>query len=285
MVALNFDATNVQPSAAPDPIPAGWYTCQITRSETKPTANGLGKYLELEFTVMDGPFTGRKVVDRLNIENQNAQAQEIAYATLSAICHATGIIQIQDSTALHNIPLSVKVTVKPATGQYDANNDIRGYKLLSGGAAQAGGQVMQNPAAQVNPAPVNTTPVNQLPQNNQAPVYNPPPVQQNVAPVNTTPAPVQQMVNQYGQPVDANGIILPAQNQVVQQNQMQTTQIPVDTAPTPQTGPAAQNTGIEAGAAHNPVPNVAPTNPVSGVTPSGGQNPNTPPPAWAQTQG
>ena len=49
-----FDANQVEPTAALDPVPAGKYPAVITESEMKPTKNGAGSYLQLTFQVIEG---------------------------------------------------------------------------------------------------------------------------------------------------------------------------------------------------------------------------------------
>ncbi len=142
MAQLNFDARQVAPAAALDPIPSGWYNAQIVGSEMKPTSAGDGAFLAMELQVLDGPYAGRKVFDRLNLQNKNPVAVEIAYKQLSAICHAVNVIQVQDSQQLHGRPLQVKVSLRPAsTGddgkQYDANNEVKGYRAMENGGAVA----------------------------------------------------------------------------------------------------------------------------------------------------
>ncbi|MBZ0266258.1 DUF669 domain-containing protein [bacterium] len=83
-----FDATHVEPSTDFEIIPAGRYTAAITDSDLRPNSKGTGEYMWLEFTVMDGPFAGRKLWAQLNIDNPSAQAVEIAERELSAICRA-----------------------------------------------------------------------------------------------------------------------------------------------------------------------------------------------------
>lgn len=140
MAQLNFNAATVPPSSAFELLPAGWYNVRMTASEMKPTQDGAGSYLNLTFTVDDGPFKGRKIFDRLNLNNKNATAVKIAYESLSAICHATGVIQLQDSTQLHGLLMMCKVKVKPAEGKYSENNEVAGYKAVEGGSGVAQSQ-------------------------------------------------------------------------------------------------------------------------------------------------
>jgi hypothetical protein len=145
----SFNAATVAPSAPIEVIPVGWYPMTITASENKETSKKNGSMLALEFTIIDGQYKGRKFFSNLNLVNPNAQAVEIAYAELSAICHATGVMIVEDSSQLHNIPLDVKVGMrKPDAAYPDPANEIKGYKRLEGvGAANATGAPPPLPAA------------------------------------------------------------------------------------------------------------------------------------------
>jgi hypothetical protein len=149
MAQLNFDATQVDPQSSFDPIPAGWYKAIITESEMKDTRNGQGQYLQLTLQVLDGQYSGRHLWERLNLVNPSTAAVEIAQKTLSAICHAVGVLTPRDSAELHNRPLQVKVKVKPAEGEFEARNEISGYKAVDGKPVQA---VNNAPAPQRQPA-------------------------------------------------------------------------------------------------------------------------------------
>lgn len=122
-----FDANTVEPNASFDPLPADWYTVVITGSEEKPTKAKTGSFLELKMEVIEGDYKGRLLFDRLNLNNPNQTAVDIAQATLSSICRAVGVMMPKDSSDLHDRPLSVKVQVKPADGQYAASNEVKAY--------------------------------------------------------------------------------------------------------------------------------------------------------------
>ena len=128
MATLNFNANEVEPSKAFDPIPAGKYIAVITDSEMKETRAGTGRYLQLEFEITDGEFAGRKLWSRLNIENQNAEAVRMARADLSAICRAVNVLTPNDSIDLHNLPLVIKVHCRKDKNTGEITNDIRGYE-------------------------------------------------------------------------------------------------------------------------------------------------------------
>jgi hypothetical protein len=132
-----FNANTVEPSESFDPIPAGEYLCVITASDEKPTKAGNGSYLELEFEVIDGPYKGRKLWDRLNLANPNELAVKIARATLSAICRAVGVMEPKDSCELHDLPLFVKVRVEKRADTDEPSNVIKAYRSRSGAPAGA----------------------------------------------------------------------------------------------------------------------------------------------------
>jgi hypothetical protein len=193
MALLNFDATNVPPSAPPEVIPAGWYNAQMTGSEMKPTQDGTGQFLSCEFTIIDGDYAGRKQFDRMNLVNKNPKAVEIAFQTLSAICHAVGVIQVADSQQLHGRPLQLKVSLRAAGlgadgKMYDASNEVKGYKAADGAPAQGHGAAPAWAAAPQQPQQAAKPPVYQ-PQPAAAPQWAPPPVNAAPAPALAPPQP------------------------------------------------------------------------------------------------
>ncbi|KTS10275.1 hypothetical protein SB2_06950 [Methylobacterium radiotolerans] len=126
-LGTTFDPAAVQSdSGGFEPLPAGTYDLHIVDSEIKQTKSG-GDMLVLVCEVTSGPMTGRRVWLRLNIRNDNAQAQEIAHRDLKKICDVTGTGPIQDSDDLHFKPFKADVIVTPDRG-YGPGNDLRNYK-------------------------------------------------------------------------------------------------------------------------------------------------------------
>ena len=162
--AQTFDAANVDPNAGFEVYPAGKYLAQIVASEMRPTKDGRGQYLFLELDILEGPFAGRKLFDRLNLVNDNPDTVDIATRTLSAICRATGQMQVKDSEQLHLIPLIADVRVRPPKGQYGESNSIR-YLPRNAAApapatrAPAGYASAPVPATAPSPQPQPATPV------------------------------------------------------------------------------------------------------------------------------
>ena len=131
----NFDASQVDPSVALDPLPAGKYLAVVSESELKPTKTGVGKYLQLTFQIIDGEFKGRLVWARLNLENKSEMTVKIARGELSAICRAIGVMQPKDSVELHNVPLEINVGLKKRDDNGEFTNVIKGYAKKGGGGS------------------------------------------------------------------------------------------------------------------------------------------------------
>jgi hypothetical protein len=189
MSVINFDATHVPPSTGElEPIPGGWYDAAMDASEMKPTKDAATTghaFLECRYNVISGQYAGRKLFARFNLRNSNPVAQEIAYKEFSAVCHASGVLQVQASEQLHGIPIKLKVKIEAATGQYGAKNDIVAYRPANfvpdapAQAAPAGFPAAPAMAPAMAPAPAGwAPPVNQQPWSQPAPAQPQQPQQQ-----------------------------------------------------------------------------------------------------------
>lgn len=164
MAILNFNARTVEPSAGFDPLPEGWYNARMIESEIKPTKAGDGSMLAVQFEIIDGQYANRRIFNNYNIENKNPVAVKIAYEQLSAFAWCVGVPDLQDSTMAHNIPLQIKLKVRPAKDGYEASNDISDYRnqhgqsakeiiaAMGGGGAPAGAAAPAAPGAPTPPA-------------------------------------------------------------------------------------------------------------------------------------
>ena len=148
-----FNAGAIDPAKPRTALPAGKYKCVITQSGEEPTKAMTGTKLKLQMQVIDGPHQGAYIFDQLNLNNPSETAMQIAQRTLSAICHAVGVMMPQDSSDLHNKPLMV--TVKMETSQqYGDQNKVAGYEPCGGsGAPVAAAAAVAAPAAPSNLPP------------------------------------------------------------------------------------------------------------------------------------
>ena len=127
-----FDANQVEPASDFGPLPAGKYVAVITESDMKPTKSGNGQYLSLTFQIVEGEYKGRVLWTRLNLDNPNATAVQIARSQLAAICRAVGVMAPKDSVELHNLPLVIAVKCKQRPDSDQITNDISGFAKRDG---------------------------------------------------------------------------------------------------------------------------------------------------------
>lgn len=136
-----------------DLIPPGWYAAQMVSSEQKQTRNGAGEYINLEFDLLDPPFVNRKVWHMLNLWHSNADTVRIANQQRLELLTALGKPNAQTTEELYGIPVMLKLGIREdKSGQYEPQNNIRGFKPYGSappahaGGAFAGGAARQAPA-------------------------------------------------------------------------------------------------------------------------------------------
>lgn len=132
-----FNAAEVEPSQPYSLLPRGRYVVSIDDSAMKATRSGAGQYLECRFRVLDGEHQDATVYARFNLVNNNTKAQEIAFREFSSLCRAVNVMQVADSSELHDRPLVIQVDLEVRKdggeivygddGQPRQNNVIKGY--------------------------------------------------------------------------------------------------------------------------------------------------------------
>lgn len=132
---LNFNR-DAEPPKDFEPLPAGSYLAQVVDSDIKDTKNGTGKYVKLEWEIIDGEYGGRRVFAMYNIINANPTAQEIGEAEFSAACLGLGKAGCRDTEELHAIPCVIKLKVQPGKGDYGPSNRITKYSRPANAPAQ-----------------------------------------------------------------------------------------------------------------------------------------------------
>ena len=137
-------------------LPPGWYSASITKAELKATKDGTGQYIAIRYDITGPSHQGRVVFGNLNIKNRSVKAEEIGRQQLGELMRAIGLARVQDTDQLIGGQLQIKVAIREASGGYEAQNEVKGYK-----AAMAGAQhpvVMSAPVAAPAPAASNTPP-------------------------------------------------------------------------------------------------------------------------------
>ena len=127
MTKLDFNVSDAPEDEGFEPLPEGTYTAHIIQSEMKETRAGTGQYLELRVQILDEPYTGRLVFERLNLINPNETAVAIAQRTLAELCKAVGLEEIEDSEELHGKEFQVKLAIQPEQGDYPPSNIVKKF--------------------------------------------------------------------------------------------------------------------------------------------------------------
>lgn len=156
MAQFDFDPSTVETREGFDGelLPAGNYLSVITASAVKDTKDKTGKYIEIEETIQQEGYRGRKVWTNLNVRNKSEKAEKIGQEQLKELLIALGRAdrKMTDTGQLHGIPHVIKVFVeKDESGRYSDKNGIKGFLPASKGAGSPA-QPRPTPAAS-GPAP------------------------------------------------------------------------------------------------------------------------------------
>lgn len=154
MSQIQFDATKVAPKSDRTAIPEGEYHVVLSASEITKTTNG--QMIKSTLRVLDGEYAGQSISFNINHVNSNADCQRIGQETLSSVCHAVGVLQINDTAQLHGRPFRVKVSVREVVKEKDGvkttnrYNDVDAVLMVDGSPVVAGKTAA--PAAAAPPA-------------------------------------------------------------------------------------------------------------------------------------
>lgn len=130
MPTFQFDATEFAPQAKTyDPLSPGMYEGMVIESSIKPTKAGTGEYIELVIQVTDGPQSGRRLWERLNVSNPNKTAEDIARSALAELCHAVGVQKLTSTEQLHDLPFLMEVQIDRKD---PTRNRVMGYQTKQG---------------------------------------------------------------------------------------------------------------------------------------------------------
>lgn len=126
-------------------VPEGWYTALIHSAEIRATKDGNGKYIKMRYDITGPTHSGHVVFGNLNIRNPSAEAERIGRQQLGDIMRAAGLATLEDTDQLASVSLQIKVGIRQASGGYDAQNIVKGWKPVDSAAHPA-------PAASARPA-------------------------------------------------------------------------------------------------------------------------------------
>lgn len=124
------------------PLARGDYECIVIDTKIKDTKLGTGQYIEVTLQVVSGPASGRRLWDRLNVNNLSKNAEQQAKEQLNCLCAAVGLTsKMQQTEQLHDIPIMVSVDID--------RDDQTKNRIVRNGYARAGGNSAKQPASGV----------------------------------------------------------------------------------------------------------------------------------------
>lgn len=127
-----FNAEEVAPVGDYELMPEGMYTMIVDASEVKTPKSGNGEMLSLTLKIVDGKYDGRLVFENITLQNANEKAVQIGKGKLSALCRAVGVLQLTDSTQLHDKPFLAKLKIGKARDGYEPRNEVAKYEPKGG---------------------------------------------------------------------------------------------------------------------------------------------------------
>ena len=156
MALVNFNASEVEPSAPMGAWQPGKYNVEISSADVKTTKSGDGHYVQVEFTAMNGAMERRKHWERYNISNPNQTAEEIAKRNFAALCLAVNLPQLQDTDQLIGRQCVLDTGTRLPKGGGEMETTIRGY--YPSGTATPAAITRSVPAAAAAPAVASVPP-------------------------------------------------------------------------------------------------------------------------------
>jgi hypothetical protein len=128
-----------QGTSSYDPIPAGWYPARIVEADPTDTKSGSGSYLKMQWEIMGQNHANRRVFGNLTLRNENEKAEQIGMEQMRALMDALGIPVLKQSEQLIGKSCEIKVSIRAAQGQYEASNDVKGFRAAGGNKLPAPG--------------------------------------------------------------------------------------------------------------------------------------------------
>jgi hypothetical protein len=132
----NFDANQHEPMNDFDVIPDGSYIAMATQSRNRNVKNGDGYYLEIEWTVSEDGYNGRKLWSRHMRQHSSEKAVKIGDRQIASICRAVNVLRPRDSEELHNKLLVLRVGAEK-DDRGETRNYVKGFKPLNKVPAQS----------------------------------------------------------------------------------------------------------------------------------------------------
>jgi hypothetical protein len=138
--AYDFNLDDVQgqlPVSGSEGLPVVITDSPLVESRNKPGSF----FIELHLTVIDGEHTGAEGVWRLNVRNENATAERIAWESLAKVAAVIGCPVFNATEELHGQPFRVVTVEKNYTnqnGEVKAGSEVKKVLDIDGNSPKKG---------------------------------------------------------------------------------------------------------------------------------------------------
>jgi hypothetical protein len=132
-------------------LPDDEYAAEIVEAAVAQPKSGDGYYIALVWKIIDGPYEGRQIWQRITFLHSSEQAQTIGRKTLKDLCTALGVTEhVEDVEIFLYKSARIKLGIeKDKSGQYDDKNKVK--RILPLAAPDQPSQ--PSPPAQSAPSP------------------------------------------------------------------------------------------------------------------------------------
>jgi hypothetical protein len=114
------------------PLPAGWYQASIKAVELKTSNAGTSTYMNIQYSILGPTHQGRAVFGMCGVTNNDPEKESTSRYFMGQLMRAAGLQKLTDTDQLIGANLEIKLTVRPKTEEYDASNNVKEYRSMSG---------------------------------------------------------------------------------------------------------------------------------------------------------
>lgn len=133
-IGQEINVADIPTESAFAPLPAGWYQASVKAVELKPSNAGNSTYMNIQYSILGPTHQGRVVFGMCGVSNQDPEKEATSRYFMGQLMRAAGIQRLTDTDQLVGANLEIKLTIKAATAEYSASNNVKEYRAISGSA-------------------------------------------------------------------------------------------------------------------------------------------------------
>ena len=127
MAKLQFNSAGKDTGGDFEPLPVGDYNMMVIETEINRNKKDTGDYLKVVLHCLDEEYAGRRVYEYININHPNEKVVAIAERQLAELCNACGVLELEDTQELHEIPIVVRLKVEAGNEQFGPSNKVKKF--------------------------------------------------------------------------------------------------------------------------------------------------------------